>query len=199
MNYLHSLNPPVQWRAGFVGDSPFYFSCGDCGAKDPVIAGLISPHEVIGDIDVSQVCILGDMKKPEEGGLRMAVFCAECFKARLAGQPPRPYTPPPPPSWPELRHHCPTRTCAGARMKVFGENFENTAWDHWRTWTQHKDRLKRLLSRVLIRHLEKGGTIVEGDCTEWAVRETGFRTPQELADHITNRVVGFGWSVALKP
>lgn len=72
-----SLTPPARWQAGTVGaeQTPFYFDCADCGAKEPEIAGIISTDGTFGGIGVVKV----------NGGpfMNPAMFCASCWSVRM--------------------------------------------------------------------------------------------------------------------
>lgn len=74
-----SLEPPAQWKAGTVGaeQKPFYFSCADCGAKEPPIAGILSTDGTYAGIGLLKV----------DGGpfVNPAMFCAPCFEKRKGG------------------------------------------------------------------------------------------------------------------
>jgi hypothetical protein len=73
----YTLNPPVQWRAGFVGAerTPFYFGCADCEAKDPEIAGFISSDGTFAGIGLLPAAPKSTFVKP-------AMFCRECDAKR---------------------------------------------------------------------------------------------------------------------
>jgi hypothetical protein len=71
---LYELLTPQQMRAGFISDDgikkPFYFDCGYCHSKEPVI------HGFYGDTP-SQIGIV--KPKPGEYFFRQALLCKECF------------------------------------------------------------------------------------------------------------------------
>ena len=71
-----TLDPPARWQAGAVGKdrTPIYFSCADCGAKEPEIAGIISTDGTFKGIGLS---------KTESGFYNPAMFCAPCLAKRL--------------------------------------------------------------------------------------------------------------------
>jgi hypothetical protein len=74
--FLCKLTPPVQWQAGFIGDTPFYFDCAGCGAKAPKIAGILatSPNPTYQDILIVHT---GDKRYTWD--LARAMYCAECL------------------------------------------------------------------------------------------------------------------------
>ncbi len=73
-----TLEPPTQWRAGYVGSEPnkqpFYHDCADCGAKAPPIAGIYSTDGTYSGIGV--------LKQPDGFFVRAAMFCASCWAKR---------------------------------------------------------------------------------------------------------------------
>lgn len=75
-----TLDPPAQWKAGSVGtkpnDTPFYFDCADCDAKEPPIAGIISTDGTFTGIGLLPI--------PGSIFVKQAMFCKPCFDARLA-------------------------------------------------------------------------------------------------------------------
>lgn len=90
--------------------------------------------------------------------------------------------------------------------------FRFSAWhrrgmEHWRTWDEFTATLQRRLNRVFSGHLARGGTVTEVFHDEryniaWKLGANVFTAPAKhcpkyLADHVTNRVVGFGWKVRL--
>jgi hypothetical protein len=76
-----TLTPPAQWKAGTVGSGDtardFYFDCGDCGAKEPKIAGILSSDGTFTGIGV----LPGKDGSPF---VRTAMFCESCFTKRVA-------------------------------------------------------------------------------------------------------------------
>lgn len=189
MNY-HALETPCRWRAGLLGDKPFYFNCADCGAHEPVIAGLIAPRGFDGSI--ASVAMLGSLKEMahDKPGLRPAIFCAPCLAERLAGRPARAWNPPPPESWPHLKHHDILGKSLAFRRCMIDEQF-----GPFRSAHEFRAELERRVARVIQRHLENGGSVIEARRTEWRV--SIHRAAEETAAHVANRVVGFGWSLAL--
>jgi hypothetical protein len=196
---FYELNPPAKWEAASTGSGerrkPIYFSCGDCGAREPEIAAYIGWGTSFFD-----VAIIPSETSPFH---RPAMFCAACYEERKNGRPPRPWNPPPAESWPELEHRNIVKDCYRWRWKSFAANFQVIGWNSFRGEHQHRKRLEGLLVKVLSRHLEKGGSVIEGQRTEWTVAKGNFvdsyNTPDYIAKHIANRVIGFGWTVALKP
>jgi hypothetical protein len=79
VNYW-TLDPPKQWQAGTSGhgdnQTPFYFSCADCGTKDAVIAGILSSDGTYYGIGI--IKIAGSFF------VNPAMFCQPCFDIRLA-------------------------------------------------------------------------------------------------------------------
>lgn len=78
--YYFSIEPPAQYRAGFVGAerTPFYFDCADCASKAPAIAGFLGTGPTFADIG----CLPAG---PGETVFRkLALFCAPCYAARIA-------------------------------------------------------------------------------------------------------------------
>jgi hypothetical protein len=73
-----ALDPPTRWQAGTVGvkAEPFYFDCGDCGAKEPPIAGILSTDGTFKGLGVLPV-------KDSAPFVRPAMFCADCFHKRV--------------------------------------------------------------------------------------------------------------------
>jgi hypothetical protein len=79
----YPLEPPIKWRAGFVGDGPdarpFYFDCCACEAHEPEIAGFVSSDGTFAGIGV--------IKKPDDqnsvGRYFPAMYCVDCFAKRL--------------------------------------------------------------------------------------------------------------------
>lgn len=79
----HTLIPPTQWRAGFVGSGdtakPFFFDCCECGADEPPIAGVIA----LADQPVTLATI---GVRPVDGGpmIKSAMYCESCWTKYLA-------------------------------------------------------------------------------------------------------------------
>ncbi len=75
----YAVEPPTKWHAGFTGSKPnqvpIYFSCADCGAKEPEIAGIISS-----DGSYNGIGLLGEL---DGCNLRPAMFCAPCYAKRI--------------------------------------------------------------------------------------------------------------------
>lgn len=74
--------PPTQWRAGFVGDRPFFFGCAQCEEKDAEIAGCLSQDGTFRGV--------GIITKPATEGRPFpthhpALFCRECWEKRKGG------------------------------------------------------------------------------------------------------------------
>jgi hypothetical protein len=73
---LYELVTPMQWRAGFTGSGenqkPFFFSCGDCGAKDAVIHGFIGSGPTLYEIGLMR-------NGPKDPFTRLAMLCETCF------------------------------------------------------------------------------------------------------------------------
>jgi hypothetical protein len=82
MIYL-ALVPPAKWRAGFVGEKPFYFTCADCNDQEAPIAGVLASVADDGPIPpglgLEKVSILTDPPR----GPRHAMFCPACFEKRV--------------------------------------------------------------------------------------------------------------------
>jgi hypothetical protein len=76
----YSLTPPAQWKAGSVGtpphDTPFYFNCADCDAKEPPIAGILSTDGTFTGLAL--------LRGPDTVFVKPAMFCANCFEKRIA-------------------------------------------------------------------------------------------------------------------
>jgi len=73
-----SVTPPTRWQAAAPGtpnETVLYFSCADCGAKDTLIAGIISS-----DGTYLGIGMLGS----SIGDYRPAMFCSPCYDKRLA-------------------------------------------------------------------------------------------------------------------
>ena len=80
MIYTATMEEPRQWRAGFTGTEetdgykPFYFGCGLCGEKEPVIYGYLTMAE--DGQGFENLALLGDLKHFD---IAPAIFCGTCF------------------------------------------------------------------------------------------------------------------------
>lgn len=78
---------------------------------------------------------------------------------------------------------------------------------HWRDNNAWTAALNRRLRKAFAAHLQRGGTVVEcftdPRCnSHWKLGDNCFRAPYKndphhIADHVANRVIGFGWRVQL--
>ena len=71
----YQLDTPEKWTGGYGGsdNTPFYYPCGDCGAKEPLITGFLA-----GGPEYLDIVVLGDTFP-----YRLAVFCNACWQKRL--------------------------------------------------------------------------------------------------------------------
>lgn len=73
---LYSFSAPQQVKAATLGGQPFYFDCGLCGAREPVLFGYIGSGP--GWLNVGVI---------EKGGfVNPAYLCEGCFKAKGGAQ-----------------------------------------------------------------------------------------------------------------
>lgn len=71
---LYELTPPRKWQAGLAGGEPFYFPCGQCGAKEPEIHGFIGEGPEFHRIAVRR-----------EGHFYVPMMlCGSCFEKKLS-------------------------------------------------------------------------------------------------------------------
>jgi hypothetical protein len=80
---LYLLNEPHKWRAGFIGAErkEFFFDCGYCEAKEPVIVGFVASEPSFDAIAV--------LKIDGSSFVKLALICEACIeaqKARLLGK-----------------------------------------------------------------------------------------------------------------
>lgn len=82
---LYQLNEPHKWRAGFIGEErkEFFFGCGYCEAKEPVIVGFVATGPSFEEIAVLEIFGANGSE------VKLALICEACIevqKARLLGK-----------------------------------------------------------------------------------------------------------------
>lgn len=98
-----------------------------------------------------------------------------------------------------MKTHRPVQTWARHRWRVF---FSCRILGS--TWHDRERVLERRLAKTLCDALAAGRTIIENNDTPWRLGQPCFvphaaADPHYLGAHIARRVIGFGWSVAIKP
>jgi hypothetical protein len=80
---LYTLDQPRKWKAGTVGkdQTPFYFDCGACGAKEPEIHGFAGTGPTYPEIAI--------IRQKGSVFVNPAMFCRACYaeQLRLASPP----------------------------------------------------------------------------------------------------------------
>lgn len=79
---LYAIEPPTQYRAGFIGTSPnqtpFFFGCGKCGQENAILHGYWGTGPNFADI------LLYNFKdKGRFGTVTLALLCGPCYKQEL--------------------------------------------------------------------------------------------------------------------
>lgn len=88
---LYEVTPPVCWKAGASvstdgTETPFYFDCGDCAARDVEVAGLVARPGLGGRVRWTDVAILTKQLDGREVHAP-ALFCPACTDRRKSGEP----------------------------------------------------------------------------------------------------------------
>lgn len=88
---LYEVTPPARWPAGaeISADgtkTPLYFDCGDCGARNIEVAGLISRPGLGERVQWTNILILTTQRDGREVYVP-ALLCQACTDRRKRGEP----------------------------------------------------------------------------------------------------------------
>jgi hypothetical protein len=91
-----------------------------------------------------------------------------------------------------------------AHCRVFAQHIHDGTPPPFRSIEAFTLEYNRRVQAVLERHLAAGLTIFEACRTRWTATADAAlsfipacRNPQHIAEHLTNRALGFGWSLQL--
>jgi hypothetical protein len=101
-----------------------------------------------------------------------------------------------------MKTHTPWREVGWrTHCRIFARHIHDGTPEPFRSIEAFTSAYNRRVQSVLTRHLAKGLTIIEACRTRWTKdqesRIIAERTPESVGEHITNRALGFGWSLQL--